>query len=75
MKCVICKHGETHPGTATEVLQRDGSVIVYRNVPAQVCDNCGETYLDEATTARLLAEADALASAGTVVDVRDYRAA
>ena len=75
MKCVICKQGTTHPGTATEVLERDGAVIVFRNVPADVCEVCGETYLDAATTSRLQAEAEKLIATGSRLDVRDYRAA
>ena len=27
MKCVICKHGETRPGTASITLERDSTVI------------------------------------------------
>jgi hypothetical protein len=33
-------------------------------VPARVCDNCGEEYLDETTTAELLKTANAAAQAG-----------
>ncbi|MBU2755207.1 type II toxin-antitoxin system MqsA family antitoxin [Acidithiobacillus sp. CV18-2] len=55
MKCVICKHGDTAPGIVTVTLQRDETVIVVKDVPAEVCDQCGEYYLDEATTAKVLA--------------------
>ena len=75
MKCVICKQGATKPGTATEVLERDGAVIVFRNVPADVCEVCGETYLDADTASRLQAEAEKLIATGSRLDVRDYRAA
>lgn len=75
MKCVICKHGETQPGTTTVTLEREGMTLVFKNVPAQVCENCGEAYLDEATTARLLATAKDAAHAGVQVDVREYVAA
>ena len=75
MKCVICKHGETRPGTTTITLERDGMTLVFKHVPAQVCQNCGEAYLDEATTARLLATAEEAARAGVHVDVRDFVAA
>jgi hypothetical protein len=37
--------------------------------------NCGEEYVDEATTAQLLRTADAAAQAGVQVEVRDYLAA
>jgi hypothetical protein len=56
-------------------LERDGAILVIRGVPARVCENCGEEYLDEATTGALLETADAAAQAGVQVDVRNYVAA
>jgi YgiT-type zinc finger domain-containing protein len=47
MKCVICKQGETQPGTAIVTLTRETLTLVVRDVPAQVCENCGEEYVDE----------------------------
>lgn len=73
--CPICKHGERKPGTTTMTLSRDGSTIVFEKVPADVCDNCGEGYLDKETTERLFKEADAAARAGFRVAVRTYAAA
>ena len=43
MKCAICKNGETYPGTTTVTLTRGEATIVIKNVPAEVCDNCGES--------------------------------
>jgi len=75
MKCVVCKHGETRPGTATLTLERDELTLVVKNVPAEVCANCGEEYLNEEVVSQLLDTAEAEARAGTQVDVREYRAA
>ena len=75
MKCVICKQAEVEPGWATVTLERDALTLVFKRVPARVCPNCGEEYVDEAVTARLLENAEALARAGTQVDVREYVAA
>ncbi len=75
MKCVICKQGKTQKGTATVTLTRDVMTLVVRGVPARVCGNCGEQYVDEATTARLLRTAEAAARAGVQVEVREYAAA
>ena len=74
MKCVICKHGETGPGKASIVFDRDGATLVIRGVPAQVCRNCGEEYVDDATARLLLKEAEAQARAGVTVDIREYAA-
>ncbi|GAP62081.1 hypothetical protein ARMA_0504 [Ardenticatena maritima] len=50
MKCVICKHGETQKGTTVLVFQREGATVVILDVPAQVCQNCGEAYVNEQTS-------------------------
>lgn len=46
MNCVICKHGVTHPGKTTVVLQRGSTSVIIKDVPAEICDNCGEYCLD-----------------------------
>ncbi len=75
MRCVICKNGETRCGKATVTLEREGTTLIIKGVPAEVCDNCGEEYVDEATTARLLKTAEQAAEAGVQVDIRQYVAA
>jgi len=75
MKCVICKQGETQPGTVTVTLERGGATLVFKNVPAQVCENCGEAYMDEATTEQLLTAAEAAVKAGVQIEVRAFAAA
>jgi YgiT-type zinc finger domain-containing protein len=75
MQCVICKHGELDAGTTTVTLERDNVTLVFKDVPAQVCENCGESYIDEEVTRQLLDEADAAVSAGVEVDIRHFKAA
>jgi len=75
MKCVICKQGNTHTGTTTMTLERGHTTLVFKDVPAQVCENCGEAYLDDATTQHLLAAAEAAVQAGVQVEIRAYSAA
>jgi len=73
VRCVVCKQGETREGTVT--LERDDTVLVFRKVPAQVCEVCGEEYVDEQTTSRLLAAAEEAVRSGVQVDIREYVAA
>lgn len=75
MKCVICKQGTTRAGTATITLERGEMVLVFRKVPAEVCEVCGEEYVDERTTSRLLETAEEAVRAGVQVDIREYVAA
>lgn len=72
MKCVICKQGETGPGKATLTLERGSTTLVFKFVPALVCTNCGEEYLDKETTAHLLKTAEEAVRAGVQVDIREY---
>ena len=75
MKCVICKQGETKPGTATVTLEVEATTLVVKQVPAQVCQNCGEQYVDDKVAHCLLKQAQEAASGGVYVDVREYVAA
>jgi YgiT-type zinc finger domain-containing protein len=74
MKCTICKTGETHHGVTTITLQRDNSMIVIRDVPAEICENCGEYYLSESTASRVYADADATAKRHVEVEIQRYAA-
>jgi YgiT-type zinc finger domain-containing protein len=75
MRCPICRQGETRPGTATLVLERDELTMVVRHVPAEVCENCGEEYVDGATAAAALEHAEAAAGQGVTVEIREYAVA
>lgn len=75
MTCVICKHGETKPGLVTVTLRRGPLTLVFKSVPARVCENCGEQYVADAVTRRLLADAEDAARAGVQVEIRSYAAA
>lgn len=72
MKCLICRQGDTRPGAATVTLNRDRTTLVVKAVPASVCDNCGEEYLDEQVTSLLLDLVDTAASTGVEVEVREF---
>ena len=75
MKCVTCRNGDTRPGKATVTLERHGTTLVVKGVPASVCQNYGEEYVDEGTTTRVLKSAEDAAQAGTQVVIREYVAA
>jgi YgiT-type zinc finger domain-containing protein len=75
MTCVVCKTGQTHAGRTTVTLEREGMTLVFKEVPARVCRNCGEAYVDQTTTRRLLRDADKAAGSGVQVDVRRFAGA
>jgi YgiT-type zinc finger domain-containing protein len=75
LTCPMCRNGDLKAGEATVALDRDDLMLVVRGVPAQICENCGEEYLDEDVTARVLEIAEQAASTGVRVEVRDFIAA
>ena len=75
MKCVVCKQGETKDGTATVTLEVGPTTLVVKQVPAKVCQNCGEEYVDDKITNQLMRQAKEAANVGVQVDVREYVAA
>lgn len=74
MRCVICKHGETKPGCTTVFLQRGETVVIIKEVPAEICDNCREYYLDENTTDRGLLMAEAAVEKNVEVEILRFAA-
>jgi len=75
MKCVVCKHAETVPGTTTVTLERGEFTYVVKGVPAEVCPNCGEDYVSEQITSELFKAAEQMVKSGTLVEIRHYLAA
>jgi len=74
MKCVICKQGETKPGEVTVTLERGDTMVIIRRVPAQVCEECGEYYLAEAETRRVMEIASQAARNNAEVEILRYAA-
>jgi len=74
VKCVICRQGETSPGLVTVPLQRGETTVIFKEVPADVCENCGEYYLSQVVTEKLLARAEAAVKNGAEVEILRYAA-
>jgi YgiT-type zinc finger domain-containing protein len=72
MVCAICRQGELESETATVTLERGGTTVVIRGVPARVCSVCGEEFVDESATTELLALADRAAREGVQVEIRQF---
>ena len=74
MKCAICKHGETQPGRVTVVLERDETTLLFKNVPADICENCGEEYVSSEVNSKLLQMANEAAKKGVDLEMLRYAA-
>ena len=71
---MICRVGEMHAGRVNVTLERGSTTVLLRDVPAEVCDNCGEYYLSEETTRRVLALAEDAVRRGTEIEILRYAA-
>ncbi len=69
MECVICKHGTAKQGFVTFTLERKNVIIVFKNVPAMVCENCGDFYLTSETTKLLLEKANETLTKGVEFEI------
>ena len=75
MICPMCRGGHTRPGFASVTLERDSTTLFFKSVPAQVCDNCGEEFIDETASVNLLNAAETAVRDGVQVELRRYAAA
>jgi YgiT-type zinc finger domain-containing protein len=75
MKCPICRHGKTERGYATVVLERNKTTVIFKHVPADICNNCGEEFINENVSVELFSAARQAVAVGVQVDVREYLAA
>jgi YgiT-type zinc finger domain-containing protein len=46
MKCAICISGKTAKGFSTVLLEKDETILVFKQVPSEICENCGEEYIE-----------------------------
>jgi YgiT-type zinc finger domain-containing protein len=72
MKCHICRQAEVVDGLTSVTFERDEFWLAINNVPARVCPNCGEVYVEEDVAARLLCEAEDVSAQGVMDNVREY---
>ena len=75
MECILCLQGRTAPGTTTCLAEPEGATIVVKEVPAEVCEVCGEPYVPEPVAARLEQIVNECVRAGAEVEILRYTAA
>lgn len=64
MICLICRQAGIVDSLISVNFQRGEIHLLIDNVPAQVCLDCGEEYLEERVAVRLLNVAKELSQAG-----------
>ena len=74
MKCGICKTGETGPGVVTVTLARGETTVLVKGTPAEICQNCGEYYLDETVASKVYGKAQEAADRHAEIEILRYAA-
>ncbi|GAB1470021.1 hypothetical protein MASR2M66_08980 [Chloroflexota bacterium] len=72
MICVVCREAYTEAGFTSIQFERGEFRAAIHQVPAQVCPACGESYLDEETTAALLKKVEKNLEEGEMDVVQNY---
>jgi YgiT-type zinc finger domain-containing protein len=75
MECALCKTGTTEPGKVTITLERGGAIILIKDVPAEVCTNCGHYYLSEEITKLVMAKGNEAVANGAELEVFSLKVA
>ncbi|MCL2047991.1 MAG: type II toxin-antitoxin system MqsA family antitoxin [Defluviitaleaceae bacterium] len=71
MKCFMCK-GQLDDKQTTFMVDIGSCIVIIKNVPSQVCTQCGEVSYDNNTARQLEAMIDSLRSSITEIAVVDY---
>ena len=69
MECALCKVGATEKGKVTITLERDGAIVLIKDVPAEVCTNCGHYYLSEEITRLVMEKGNTAIESGADLEV------
>ena len=75
MRCIVCKKGTTQPGTATVSIDKGATIVVIRDVPAEICATCGEEYIAADTMKHIEKIVTAAQKAGLNIAVQQFKAA
>lgn len=72
--CAGCGSNTVKSGHTAYVIDRDGSVAVVREVPADICLQCGEEYFAAETAQAVYDQAEHLLAGGDEVAVTTFAA-
>jgi YgiT-type zinc finger domain-containing protein len=74
MECALCRDGTFRPGPVTVALQRGESMIIVKQVPAEVCGTCGHYFLSQDVAACVFGWADEAVARGAEVEILRFAA-
>ncbi|MBF0204743.1 MAG: type II toxin-antitoxin system MqsA family antitoxin [Desulfamplus sp.] len=74
MKCAICRNGHTEKGFTSVILEQNNTTLVFKKVPAKICDNCGEEYISSEVNKKLLNHARDEINRGITLELLEFAA-
>ena len=72
MKCFMCK-GETSKKLVNYLVDIDNNIIIIKEVPANVCNQCGERYFDNDVMKNLEKIIDEVKKVSMEISIVNYR--
>lgn len=75
MECALCKVGSTEKGKVTITLERNNAIILIKDVPAEICTNCGHYYLSEEITRVVMEKGNEAVANGAELEVFSLKVA
>ena len=52
-KCFICKHDKITKGFTNKMFEDKGNIIIIKEIPCLICENCDEIYFESDIIKRL----------------------
>jgi len=72
--CFMCKNGHYIQGYTTVVFTKQDCVVIIKEVPALVCNQCGEYILSADISRKVLSIATTAIAQGAEVELRKFSA-
>ena len=72
MDCIMCKNGNTRAGIDTLTFEMKGHLIIIRDVPGEVCENCGHFYIDSEAAIEVQKKTKRAVAEGAEVEILKY---
>ena len=73
MNCVMCK-GEMVEGTINYPIDHESRFLLIRNVPALICEQCGEYFIDDTVFEKIQEIVRVARSSNVEIEVLRYAA-
>ena len=71
-RCTTCKIGVMKKGTTTVTFDKNNVMVVFRHVPAHVCDTCGDYTIEGSISKSLLKTAKEERTKGREISILNF---